>query len=95
MIFGAQPRVAVPQVAQALLPALSASLKKCRNSSPASLPAGVRMRTRGRSPRWDWRRVAASELAGEKAAASLLKEPEERGDFGTVPPRDWRRLALE
>ena len=32
MIFGAQPRVAVPQVAQALLPAFSASLKKCRNS---------------------------------------------------------------
>ena len=41
MIFGAQPRVAVPQVAQALLPALSASLKKCRNSRAPQGPKGI------------------------------------------------------
>ena len=40
MIFGAQPRVAVPQVAQALLPKLSVSLKKCGNG--AAFPQGNR-----------------------------------------------------
>src|SRR5579862_4832789 len=47
LMLGAQPRVAVSQVAQALLPALSPLLEKCRNSRRGAQP-GVSRNDQGR-----------------------------------------------